>query len=69
MNEETADWITQPRLIRLVQVILANQYTTPGYTAEAQLGLEMLERFYDVPWDWRRRDALHEDLAAQLEKA
>ena len=65
LQQEVTDWLTQPKLIRLVQVILTNQNTAPGYTAEVQLSLEILERFYEVPWDSTWRDALQNDLTAR----
>ena len=57
LNQEVADWTTQPNLIRLVQLILTNQNDVPGFTARAQLGLELLGRFSDVPWneEWYKR--------------
>ena len=68
VKDEVKDWITQPRLIRLVQVILTNQNSPPGYRAEAELTLEILGRFYNVPWDSRLRNAYQEDLAKDLQR-
>ena len=59
-----AAWIDYPDRVRLVRVILGNQNTPLGYMAESQLALSILDRFPDVPWDPKWREASE----ASLEK-
>ena len=69
LRAEVTDWNTHPKLVRLIQLILTNQNTPPGYIAEAQICLDILDRFFTVPWDPRWRDGYQKDLAARLQKA
>ena len=50
LKAEVSSWIEEPRMIRLVQVILTNQNQAIGYEAETSLGSMILRRFSDVPW-------------------
>ncbi len=57
-----------PCLISSVQLILTNQNEQPGYEAETQLCLDIVDRFPDVPWERRLHDALEADLSRDRDK-
>ena len=63
LRRETADWTTAPRIVRSVQLILTNQNQPMGYRAEAQLGLDIMDSFEDVPWMDKLRAAYEADVA------
>jgi hypothetical protein len=66
LRDEIEKWVWQPELVRDVQQILANQNQPAGYAAESRLCLALLDRFHDVPWNSRWRDAYESDLAKDL---
>ena len=68
LRNEIAGWSALPHLVRSVQLILTNQNEQPGYEAETQLCLDIVDRFPDVPWERRLRDALEGDLSRDREK-
>ena len=45
LRHEIAGWIDYPHRVRLVQLILTNQNELPGYIAEAQLSLDIINWF------------------------
>ena len=63
LQDETASWVAAPWIVRSVQIILRNQNQPLGYKAEAELCLEILNRFADVPWRPDLRAAHETDLA------
>ena len=69
LRNEVAGWIDAPRMARCVQLILTHQNQPVGYAAEAQLSLDILDRFPDVPWTAGLRQANESDLANDLERA
>ena len=48
-------------------MILTNQNKPIGYAAEAQLCLDILDRFYEVPWKPKWREAYEADLTKAQE--
>lgn len=66
LTNEVQSWIDRPEFVRLVQIILTNQNSTLGYEAETRLNLEIMDYFYDVPWDGEIRDAFKNELAKKL---
>ena len=50
LQDEVAQWIHQPQIVRDVQLILENQNKPLGYQAESRLRSAILERFFDVSW-------------------
>ncbi|MDR5654661.1 hypothetical protein [Ruixingdingia sedimenti] len=50
LDNEVTSWIKAPRLVRAVQMILANQNQEQGYQAEEELAAALVARFPDVPW-------------------
>ncbi len=56
LRDELKKWISEPDMIRYVQLILTNQNQPIGYKAEDKLGQSLLYRFSDVPWmpGWER---------------
>ena len=67
LANEVHRWLNQPRIIRSVQLILANQNQTIGYLAEARLCLDILDRFSHVPWRPSLRRAHEQDLLRNCE--
>ena len=67
LRSETANWTTRPRLVRSVQLDLTNQNKPIGYAAEAQLCLDILDRFPEVPWEPKWREAYEADLTKAQE--
>ena len=67
LRNEIARWIDHPERVRWVQLILTNQNKPPGYVAEAQLALDIINWFSDVPWDQKLREA-HEAALAEHRK-
>ena len=63
LRNEIAGWSTLPHLVRSVQLILTNQNEQLGYEAESQLCIDIIDRFPDVPWERRVRDAFEADLS------
>ena len=62
LRNEVMKWNSQPDLVRSVQMILANQNKGLGDEAEAQLCLDIIEKFSDVSWERMLRDACVSDL-------
>ena len=54
--------------VRLVQLILTNQNELPGYIAEAQLSLDIINWFAEVPWKQTLREASEAGLSEHREK-
>lgn len=50
LEAEMQSWIEAPHLVRMVQIILANQNEEKGYEAENALCRELISRFLTVPW-------------------
>lgn len=73
LEEEVSTWKYRSRLIRLVVTILQNQNVPVGYRAEADLNLELLHYYGDVPWYQRVIDVAHsireEEASRQAEAA
>lgn len=44
-------------MVRLVQLILANQNNPTGYASEASLALLIMDRFDSIPWETKWREA------------
>ena len=63
LREEVEGWSALPHLVRLVQLILANQNEPAGYRAESQLSVHLFDQFEDVPWIPKFRAAYEADLA------
>ena len=63
LRNEIARWIDYPERVRWVHLILTNQNKPPGYVAEAQLALNIINWFSDVPWNQKLREAHEADLA------
>ena len=61
LRHEVTEWRHLPHLVRLVQLILANQNEPAGYAAEAKLCTQILDRFSDVPWVPGKRDVYELD--------
>ena len=57
VRNEISGWIYCPERVRLVQLILTHQNEPPGYMAETQLSLDIMDGFPDVPWDPQWREA------------
>ena len=68
LRHEIAGWIDYPHRVRLVQLILTNQNELPGYMAEAQLSLDIIDWFTDVPWDQKWHEAYEATLAERRKK-
>ena len=68
LRHEITGWIDYPHRVRLVQLILTNQNELPGYIAEAQLSIDIINWFTDVRWDQERREASEATLAECREK-
>ena len=62
LANEVQSWVDRPEFVRLVQVILANQNSALGYEAETRLNLEIMDYFYDVPWEDAFKNALRDEL-------
>ena len=67
LRNEIARWIDYPERVRWVQLILTNQNKQPGYVAEAQLALNIINGFAGVPWNQELREA-HEAALAEHRK-
>ena len=63
LRREVAGWIRYPDRVRLVQLILTNQNERRGHMAEAQLSLNIIDGFTDVPWHRKWREAYEDSLA------
>ena len=63
LRHEIAGWIDYPHRVRLVQLILTNQNELPGYIAEAQLSLDIINWFTEVPWKQTLREASEASLS------
>ena len=62
LQTEADSWIHCPQMVRLVQLVLANQNNPTGYTSEASLALLIMDRFDSVPWEAQWREAYESDL-------
>ena len=62
LQKETESWVETPWIVRWVQIMLRNQNQSLGYKAEAELCLEILNRFEDVPWLAELRAGYEADL-------
>jgi len=62
LANEVQSWINRPEFVRYVQVILSNQNSALGYEAETRLNLEIMDYFYDVPWDNKLRAAFKNEI-------
>jgi hypothetical protein len=62
LANEVQGWIDRPEFVRLVQVILTNQNDPLGYEAETRLNLEIMDYFYDIPWDSELRVAFKNEI-------
>ena len=49
-------------------MILTNQNKLPGYIAESQLSLDIIDWFTDVPWNQQFREAYEATLAERQGK-
>ena len=67
LRHEIAGWIDYPHRVRLVQLILTNQNELPGYIAEAQLSLDIINWFTEVPWNQTLREAYEASLSEHRE--
>ena len=67
LRQEIAGWIENPDRVRLVQWILTNQNEPPGYMAESQLSLSIINGFTNVPWDQKLREVYEASLAKHRE--
>lgn len=67
LRNEVDRWINYPERVRWVQLILTNQNKPLGYIAEAQLALNIINGFSDVPWDQKLRE-VHEAALAEHRK-
>ena len=63
LRHEIAGWIDYPHRVCFVQLILTNQNELPGHIAEAQLSLDIINWFTDVPWDQEWREAYEATIA------
>ena len=63
LRNEIASWFDYPERVRWVQLILTNQNKPPGYVAEAQLALNMINWFCGMPWNQGLSEAHEADLA------
>ena len=63
LRNEIAGWFDYPKRVRWVQLILTNQNKPPGYVAEAQLALNIINWFWGVPWNQGLSEAHEADLA------
>ena len=63
LRNEIASWFDYPERVRWVQLILTNQNKPLGYIAEAQLALNIINGFSDVPWNQGLSEAHEADLA------
>ncbi len=63
LRREVEGWIRYPDRVRLVQLILTNQNERRGYLAEAELSVNIMDGFTDVPWDRKWREAYEDSLA------
>ena len=68
LRHEITGWINSPDRVRLVQLILTYQNELPGYMAEAQLALYIINWFTDVPWNQKLREAYEATLAEHRKK-
>ena len=68
LRHEIAGWIDYPHRVRLVQLILTNQNELPGYIAEAQLSLDIINWFTEVPWNQTLREASEASLSEHRKK-
>ena len=68
LRHEIAGWIDYPHRVRLVQLILTNQNELPGYIAEAQLSLDIINWFTEVPWKQTLREASEASLSEHRKK-
>ena len=62
LDKEVHGWINYPYLVRYVHLILNDQNKAPGYIAESQLCLGIMDRFSWIPWDQSFREACEKDL-------
>ncbi len=62
--KEVRSWIWEPFLTHKITQILHHPNQPAGYIAEDQLTLQLMERFYTVPW----LPSLKEDLELNIEK-
>ena len=62
LQTEADSWIHCPQLVRLVQLVLANQNNPTGDASEASLALLIMDRFDSVPWEARWREAYESSL-------
>ena len=67
LRHEISNWLHRPKRVRWVQLILTNQNKPLGYIAEAQLALNIINGFSDVPWNQELREA-HEAALAEYRK-
>ena len=51
LRQKIESWISVPKLIRLVQIILCNQNSEIGYAAEDTLSVALLDRFGEIEWN------------------
>ena len=63
LRHEISNWLHRPERVRWVQLILTNQNKPLGYIAEAQLALNIINGFSDVPWNQGLSEAHEADLA------
>ena len=63
LRNEIASWFDYPERVRWVQLILTNQNKPPGYVAEAQLALNIINWFWGVPWNQGLSEAHEANLA------
>ena len=66
-RHEISNWLHRPKRVRWVQLILTNQNKPLGYIAEAQLALNIINGFSDVPWNQELRE-VHEAALAEYRK-
>ena len=67
LRHEISNWLHRPKRVRWVQLILTNQNKPLGYIAEAQLALNIINGFSDVPWSQELRE-VHEAALAEYRK-
>ena len=67
LRNEIDRWFEYPERVRWVQLILTNQNKPSGYVAEAQLALNIINGFSDVPWGQRLLE-IHEAALAEHRK-
>lgn len=63
LRHEASEWLHHPERVRWVQLILTNQNKPLGYIVEAQLALNIINEFSDVPWNEGLREAHEANLA------